>query len=157
MQSVPHPENQNQQPETDNSLKNKEAHQLIEDLSARSDKDIMGHEAVRILRLLWPEIFRVSSPRPLKIGIDKDILATGLIPDRLLKIGLRCFTRLDQYLEATRTGRARIGLDGQSDGRVRLDEAVNADLMLYSRWCRQNPPRAFIGQLKLVKTTPENS
>ncbi len=125
---------------------------LLADLSLRKDKEILGHEAVRVLRLLWPSVFRVSSPRPLKIGIDKDIAATGKVPDNIIRIGLRCYTRLENYLECTNAGRARIGLDGKPDGRVRLEEAVNADMLLYARYCRQNPARVFIGQLRLVKT-----
>ncbi len=126
---------------------------LLADLSLRKDKEILGHEAVRVLRLLWPAVFRVSSPRPLKIGIDKDIAATGKVPENIIRIGLRCYTRLENYLECTTAGRARIGLDGKPDGRVRLEEAVNADMLLYARYCRQNPARVFIGQLRLVKTT----
>ena len=123
---------------------------LLAELSNRDAKDVMGHEALRVLRLLWPATFRVSSPRPLKIGIDKDIAATGQVPEALVKIGLRCYTRLDQYLESTRAGRSRIGLDGKPNGKVRLEEAVNADMMLYARFCRKNPPRAFVGQLRLA-------
>ncbi len=137
--------------------------QLLAELQGRSNRDILGHEALRVLRALWPKVFKVSSPRPLKIGIDKDIESTGKVPANITRIALRCYTRLDQYLESTRAGRARIDLDGKSDGKVRLDEAVNADMMLYARYCKKNPPRTFVGQLRVVteqelqenkKTTP---
>ena len=150
MQSAASPDRDNKLPSENARVDNKEIASLIADLSCRDDKDILGHEAVRVLRLLWPAVFRVSSPKPVKIGIDKDIAATGLVPENIMKIGLRCFTRLEQYLECTRAGRARIGLDGKPAGQVRLDEAVNADLILYARYCRNNPPRAFVGQLRRV-------
>ena len=139
----------------------KDVEQLLADLQGRSNKEILGHEALRVLRSLWPKVFRVSSPRPLKIGIDKDIESTGRVPANISKIALRCYTRLDLYLESTRAGRARIGLDGKPSGKVRLDEAVNADMMLYARYCRKNPPRVFVGQLRLAtegeKVSPEAS
>lgn len=149
MQSASQPENRDSQSAEVKSTSD-EASILLAELSQRKIKDVMGHEALRVLRLLWPAVFRVSSPRPLKIGIDKDIAATGKIPQEFIKIGLRCYTRLDQYLESTRAGRARIGLDGKGHGKVRLEEAVNADLMLYDRYLRRNPPRAFVGQLRLA-------
>ncbi|MCL6272065.1 ProQ/FinO family protein [Sansalvadorimonas sp. 2012CJ34-2] len=145
MKSVNQPEQQNKKASSANDIE-----QLLADLKGRSNRDILGHEALRVLRTLWPSIFRVSSPRPLKVGIDKDIAETSLVPDNITKIALRCFTRLDQYLESTRAGRPRIGLDGKTHGKVRLDEAVNADMMLYARYCRKNPQRVFVGQLRLA-------
>lgn len=147
------PLNSNKQLSGNTCVNDNDLDSLLADLSLRKDKEILGHEAVRVLRLLWPAVFRVSSPRPLKIGIDKDIAATGKVPENIIRIGLRCYTRLENYLECTTAGRARIGLDGKPDGRVRLEEAVNADMLLYARYCRQNPARVFIGQLRLVKTT----
>ena len=147
MQSVT-PSEHSSNPESGKKPEQDDVHALLAELGNRESKEILGHEALRVLRLLWPGVFRVSSPRPLKIGIDKDILATGQVPEAVVKAGLRSYTRLDQYLESTRTGRSRIGLDGNPSGRVRLEEAVNADLMLYSRYCRKNPQRVFVGQLR---------
>ncbi|WP_281645467.1 ProQ/FINO family protein [Parendozoicomonas sp. Alg238-R29] len=149
MQSANQPESKDgQSPEVKTT--SDEVSRLLAELSSRNIKDVMGHEALRVLRLLWPAVFRVSSPRPLKVGIDKDIAATGKVPQPLIKIGLRCYTRLDQYLESTRDGRARIGLDAKPHGKVRLEEAVNADMMLYDRFCKRTPRRAFVGQLRVV-------
>ena len=150
MQSSVSPKSNNQ-PAENTYVNDNDITSLLADLSLRKDKDILGHEAIRVLRTLWPSVFRVSSPKPLKIGIDKEIAATGKVPENIVRIGLRSYTRLEQYLENTIVGRVRIGLDGQPDGRVRLDEALNADMMLYARYCRKNPPRVFVGQFRLVK------
>ncbi len=148
MHSATHPEQKESQPGLSPA---DEAERLVAVLSQRDKKDVMGHEALRVLRLLWPAAFRVSAPRPLKIGIDKDIAATNKVPADLVKLGLRCYTRLDQYLESTRNGRSRVNLEGRSDGKVRLDEAVNADMMLYARFCRKNPSRTYVGQFRRVR------
>ena len=150
MQSLVSPKS-NKQPAENTYVNDNDITSLLADLSLRKDKDILGHEAIRVLRILWPAVFRVSSPKPLKIGIDKEITATGKVPENIVRIGLRSYTRLEQYLENTTVGRVRIGLDGKPDGRVRLDEALNADMMLYARYCRKNPPRVFVGQFRLVK------
>ncbi|MCY4471942.1 MAG: ProQ/FINO family protein [Kistimonas sp.] len=120
-------------------------------LESRPVSEVMGHEALRVLRLLWPKAFQVSRPNPLKIGINKDIHASGQLSDEIINLGLRCYTQMDRYLENTRSGCVRIDLEGRPCGRVKLREAVNAEILLYLRYCQHHPQRVFIGQLRLVK------
>lgn len=127
-----------------------DAEAAVAALKERPLSEVMGHEVLRVLRLLWPQAFRVSHPKPLKIGIDQDMRASGVLSDELLTQGLRCYTRLDQYLENTRSGSVRIDLQGVPCGRVKLREAVNAEILLYERFCRRNPSRVFVGQLRRV-------
>ena len=95
MQSSVSPKSNNQ-PAENMYVNDNDITSLLADLSLRKDKDILGHEAIRVLRMLWPSVFRVSSPKPLKIGIDKEIAATGKVPENIVRIGLRSYTRLEQ-------------------------------------------------------------
>ena len=129
--------------------------QKIRFLSEKPQESILRSEALSIVRELWPAAFKVSTPKPLKIGIHKDIQAAGLLPDHVIEMAIKYFVSRDRYLECTREGCHRIDLNGRRTGRVNIKEAIRADMILYSRYQRKvrhtlsdNP--IFLGKMRLI-------
>ncbi|MBU2839508.1 hypothetical protein HF670_08020 [Acidithiobacillus thiooxidans] len=77
---------------------------------------------IAAFKALWPQTFVDQKLPPLKIGISKDILDSGLPKDRpftALEIqkGLQHYCNLPKYKKGLRKeGRIRIDLDGQPAG-----------------------------------------
>ena len=95
-------------------------------------------ETLALITLLaerFPACFAIFERRrrPLKVGINQDIIAAvGLAPDELGR-ALRRYTQADGYLAKLRAGAARIALDGQAAGAVTEDEAKAAAALLAKR------------------------
>ena len=110
-----------------------EARIILERLQNRPESDVMNSEALRLVRILWPNAFNVSDPRPLKIGIHKEMAEANLLPAHIIPVALRFFTSMERYLERIKSGATRINLQGQAAGRVKLREAVDAEIKLYTQ------------------------
>lgn len=129
---------------------------LLKKLASRPEVEILNSEALRVVRSVWPDAFHVSSPKPLKIGIHKDMEATNLIPSHLIRIALKFFTTLERYLEMIKPGAIRVGLDGKPAGKVKLREAVDAEVKLFNQENEDNnstPPerhRIVVKQMRLL-------
>jgi ProP effector len=99
-------------------------------------------DIMAVLADLWPAAFSVEPRlrRPLKIGIDKDILAVagGAITPEELKVGLGSYTRAKGYLKASREGAPRIGLDGAQIGQVSANDARHARWLLDRKIARES-------------------
>lgn len=117
-----------------------------------SIQEVSKSEALRMIRERWPEAFRVSSPRPLKVGIHNEMKQTGEFPLAVIKSALKLFTSQERYLMSIKVGRNRIDLQGKPTGKVKLKEAVNAEITLFMRHekQRQKHERIHVGQLKLA-------
>lgn len=109
-----------------------EARKILARLQDRSDSDVMNSEALRLVRILWPKAFNVSQPRPLKIGIHREMADANLLPAHIIPVALRFFTSMERYLEEIKSGATRINLQGKPAGRVKLREAVDAEIKLYT-------------------------
>ena len=127
---------------------------LLKRLKNRPESEIMNSEALRVVRSVWPEAFHVSSPRPLKIGIHKDMENANLVPSHIISIALRFFTTLERYLETIKPKAVRIDLDGQPAGKVKLREAVDAEIKLFNLSNEAREPekrtRIVIKQIRLL-------
>lgn len=87
--------------------------------------------AVNMLVALCPQLFNVESPKPLKVGIGKDVRRLirdkGLdIPNNQISIGLMAYTQAEAYQRALSEGGLRFGLDGQPCGEVTDEQKVRA-------------------------------
>ncbi len=107
------------------------AKKILARLQVRSDSEVMNSEALRLVRILWPKAFNVSRPRPLKIGIHREMADANLLPPHIIPVALRFFTSMERYLEEIKSGATRINLQGIPAGRVKLREAVDAEIKLY--------------------------
>ncbi|WGM04073.1 ProQ/FINO family protein [Arsenophonus nasoniae] len=79
--------------------------------------------AVDILVTLFPKVFNFESPKPLKVGIGKDIRKMisekGLdIPNSQISTGLMAYTQTEAYQKSLVEFGSRFNLDGLVDGEV---------------------------------------
>jgi sRNA-binding protein len=78
---------------------------------------------------LFPETFtreRWQPHRPLKVGIDKDLIAAGVLSQEEASAIFSLYTRRRQYQVALAAGGARYGLDGNPCGEVTADQQEGA-------------------------------
>lgn len=80
---------------------------------------------------LWPALFDIDNPKPLKVGVFKDltedITARGLtVGMGALKATLAIYTRRIRYQKALAAGGARYDLNGQPCGEVTPEQQQNA-------------------------------
>ncbi|WP_067514910.1 ProQ/FINO family protein [Endozoicomonas ascidiicola] len=136
-----------------------EARVILARLESRPENDVMNTEALRLVRILWPEAFNVSHPRPLKIGIHKDMAEGGLLPENIISIALRFFTTMERYLEIIKSGATRINLQGKAAGRVKLREAVDAEIKLYTQSSDfiTTRDRVIIKQIRVLAVKKQSS
>ena len=84
-----------------------------------------------VLREWFPIAFAAGRPRPLKVGIDKDIAERApAITDVERARALHYHTKSDRYLRSMRSGAPRIDLDGAAVGAVTDDDAAYARALL---------------------------
>ena len=128
------------------------------EISQAPVQPVSKSDALKMVREQWPDVFLISSPKPLKVGIHNEMKQSGLLPLPVIKSALKFFTSQERYLMSIKPGRHRIGLDGKPAGKVKLKEAVNAEIMLFMRAERQRlkQQRIHVGQLRLVALGAEN-
>ncbi|EFU9296138.1 hypothetical protein HRW30_005122, partial [Salmonella enterica] len=86
---------------------------------------------MRRILALWPELFDLDSPKPLKVGvlddIQRDIAARGLtIGAGVLKAAIASYTRRIRYKRAIAAGGARYNLNGQPCGEITPEQQQTA-------------------------------
>lgn len=115
-------------------------------MSARHKRRALhaGH-IIACLAELWPRAFAVYQPqrRPLKIGIDKDIIAAagaaiaaGSLTVAELKLALAIYCGNINYLRKLHESAERIDLDGEIAGHVTRHEA---EIAVARRFARSKP------------------
>ncbi|HCH24295.1 MAG TPA: hypothetical protein DE179_08365 [Oceanospirillaceae bacterium] len=82
--------------------------------------------AVQLLCETYPQTFSIAEPKPLKIGIQEELIADGKLSQNKIKRGLASYVRAYAYLRSQTDGAARINLLGEADGAVTADEAAHA-------------------------------
>lgn len=97
----------------------------------------------RHLAAKWPAAFNPDAPKPLKVGIHREIRACdhGLI-EAELKRALRAYAKTDKYLASMQAGMVRIDLDGNPSGEVSEADAAGAQGILRTRKTRPEVRRA---------------
>ncbi|EAN8506657.1 proQ/FINO family protein [Salmonella enterica] len=78
---------------------------------------------MRRILALWPELFDLDNPKPLKVGvlddIQQDIAARGLtIGAGVLKAAIASYTRRIRYKRAIAAGGSRYDINGQPCGEI---------------------------------------
>ncbi len=86
---------------------------------------------MRRVLALWPELFDLDNPKPLKVGvlddIQRDIAARDLtIGAGVLKAAIASYTRRIRYKKAIAAGGARYDLNGQPCGEVTPEQQQTA-------------------------------
>lgn len=80
---------------------------------------------IAILLERFPACFNFERPRPLKIGIHKDLAALGY-PIKAVRIALSRYCTRPSYRRALVVDAVRVDLDGQDAGRVTAKEVEDA-------------------------------
>lgn len=103
-------------------------------------------EAKALLEGFWGNVFNFNNPKPLKIGIDEDLLkaseAMGLpFDDDVIKRALSAYIYNLRYFHTIAKGGARYDLQGQKSGEVTEDERLEAKASVkrcYTDWKKRN-------------------
>ena len=82
--------------------------------------------AVQLLCETYPQTFSVTEPKPLKIGIQEDLVADGQLSQNKIKRGLASYVRIFAYLRSQVDGANRVNLLGEAAGTVTSGEAAHA-------------------------------
>ncbi len=82
--------------------------------------------AVQLLCETYPQTFSIAEPKPLKIGIQEELIADGKLSQNKIKRGLASYVRAYAYLRSQKDGAERVNLLGEADGAVTADEAAHA-------------------------------
>jgi len=82
--------------------------------------------AVELICETYPQTFCFAKPRPLKIGIQEDLVADGKLSQTKIKRGLASYVRAFGYLKSQTDAAPRINLLGEAEGAVTADEAAHA-------------------------------
>jgi len=94
-----------------------------------ADRKAIADASIVALGDLFPEVFtreRWQSHKPLKVGIDKDLVASGVVTAREVGLVLRLYTCRRSYQLALAAGGARYGLDGRPSGEVSPEQQAAA-------------------------------
>lgn len=91
---------------------------------------------MRRVLVLWPELFNLDNPKPLKVGVLDDLMQdiSGrnlTIGAGVLKAAIASYTRRIWYKKALAAGGARYDLNGQPCGEVTAKQQNNAEEKLY--------------------------
>lgn len=82
--------------------------------------------ALQLICELYPQVFNRKNVRPLKIGIQEDLIADEKLAKNKIKRALASYVRSPHYFRSLQEGADRIGLTGESSGAVTASEAEHA-------------------------------
>ena len=94
-------------------------------------KNRAGNQAALALLIeLYPQAFSRTNIRPLKIGIQDDLIADEKVAKNKIKRALASYVRAPNYFRGMKLDVDRIDLAGQSAGKVTESEAEYAKTQL---------------------------
>ncbi|WP_315983100.1 ProQ/FinO family protein [Aliamphritea spongicola] len=82
--------------------------------------------ALQLICELYPQVFNRKNVRPLKIGIQEDLIADEKLAKNKIKRALASYVRSPHYFRSLQEGADRIDLSGESAGTVTASEAEHA-------------------------------
>jgi len=86
--------------------------------------------AIALIADTYPKAFSRDKVRPLKIGIQEDLVADGKLPAGKIKRALASYVRSPLYYKSMQLGAERVDLQGNAAGVVSELEAAHAKEML---------------------------
>jgi len=82
--------------------------------------------ALQLLMDAYPKVFNRDNVRPLKIGIQEDLIADEKVAKNKIKRALASYVRSLSYIRSIREGVERVDINGDASGQVTADEALHA-------------------------------
>lgn len=92
----------------------------------RSKNRAANQAALELLIEAYPQTFSRDNVRPLKIGIQEDLIADDKLARNRIKRALATYVRSLAYLRSVQEGVERVDLNGQPAGVVTAGEAEHA-------------------------------
>lgn len=86
--------------------------------------------AITLMCETYPKAFNRDNVRPLKIGIQEELLADEKISKGKIKRALASYVRAPAYYRSLQAGAQRVDLNGEDAGAVTEQEAEHAQAML---------------------------
>lgn len=96
----------------------------------RNKNRVANQAAITQIAELYPLTFNREAVKPLKIGIQDDLVADGKLAQGKIKRALASYVRSPLYYKALQAGATRIDLQGQPAGEVTEEQADHAKAML---------------------------
>jgi hypothetical protein len=103
----------------------------------------------------FPKLFNLSDPKPLKIGIDKDILAEHDWDGELLVASMRYYTKQEKYNYNTVHVKCRYDLQGHEDQELTASEKAHAIIRINNGIGRFEAERKYPEIKQRLKQGPE--
>lgn len=97
---------------------------------SRTKNRAANQAALQLLCDTYPDVFNRDNVRPLKIGIQEDLVADEKVAKNKIKRALASYVRSPYYFRSLQEGADRIGLDGEASGAVSASEAEHAKQQL---------------------------
>ena len=97
---------------------------------SKSKNRAANQAALQLICETYPEVFNRDNVRPLKIGIQEELIADEKLAKNQIKRALASYVRSPYYFRSLKEGADRIGLDGQPSGTVSESEAEHAKQQL---------------------------
>jgi len=97
---------------------------------SKSKNRAANQAALQLICETYPEVFNRDNVRPLKIGIQEELIADEKLAKNKIKRALASYVRSPYYFRSLKEGADRIGLDGQPSGTVSESEAEHAKQQL---------------------------
>lgn len=97
---------------------------------AKNKNRAANQAAVAQISELYPKVFNRNAVKPLKIGIQEELLADDKLSKGKIKRALASYVRAPQYYKSLVAGADRIDLQGEANGQVSEQEAEHAKAML---------------------------
>ncbi len=96
------------------------------DTKPKSKNRAANMAALQLLMDAYPEVFNRDNVRPLKIGIQEDLVADEKVAKNKIKRALASYVRSLAYIRSIRADVDRIDIKGEPAGKVTADEALHA-------------------------------
>ncbi len=95
-------------------------------IKSRSKNRVANQAALKLLMETYPRAFSRTEVKPLKIGIQEDLMADEKVAKNKIKRALASYVRSLSYYRSLKAGAARIDLNGEASGEVSESEAEHA-------------------------------
>lgn len=82
--------------------------------------------ALQLLMDAYPKVFDRNNVRPLKIGIQEDLIADEKVAKNKIKRALASYVRSLNYIRSIREGVERVNIAGEAAGLVSAEESLHA-------------------------------
>lgn len=116
---------------------------------AKNKNRAANQAAVARICELYPQAFNRDAVKPLKIGIQEDLLADEKLAKGKIKRALASYVRSPMYYKSLVSGADRVDLSGAAAGQVTEQEAEHAKAMLKKQ--REQRQERIQEQKKQVK------